>query len=95
MIEASIQGNYFEISLMSRPDYRKREVADHGKRSIPEWVRTTNLRLRRPTRYPIAPRGHKLLGEFGIVSLPGPSRNKRGLPLCRSFEHGSLDFKAK
>lgn len=25
--------------------------------NIPEWIRTTNLRLRRPTRYPVAPPG--------------------------------------
>ena len=28
-----------------------------GKRSIPDRIRTCNLRLRRPTRYPIVPRG--------------------------------------
>ena len=28
-------------------------------KSIPDWVRTSNLRLRRPTRYPIAPRGRE------------------------------------
>ena len=27
--------------------------------SIPDWIRTSNLRLRRPTRYPIVPRGQK------------------------------------
>src|SRR5262245_22223790 len=31
--------------------------ADDGQESIREWIRTTNLRLRRPTLYPIELRG--------------------------------------
>ena len=34
-------------------------LENQGLESIPGWIRTSNLRLRRPTRYPIVPRGQK------------------------------------
>lgn len=57
----------------SNPVRRKRNVTADGGRdvigeNIREWIRTTNLRLRRPTRYPIAPRG---LGNVGAATNAG------------------------
>jgi hypothetical protein len=41
------------------PDLRPRMPSQ----SIPEWIRTTNLRLRRPTLYPVELRGRESAGS--------------------------------
>ena len=40
-----------------------------SRESIPEWIRTTNLRLRRPTRYPVAPPGRIVVFAFCGASI--------------------------
>jgi len=55
-----------ELAVMSEFDATCPNVSSK-KESTRDWIRTSNLRLRRPTRYPIAPRG--LMG-LSPVDLP-------------------------
>ena len=44
---------------------------------IPDWIRTSNLRLRRPTRYPIVLRGRGAEAVTEISLLIGRSEWER------------------
>jgi hypothetical protein len=54
--------------------------------SIPEWIRTTNLRLRRPTRYPVAPPGQNSKSSCAAAT-PRPRCERRKVSEFYSVFH--------